>query len=122
MANVMDSKLPNAIKELEHALSFQSKAATDKFFLSGISKTFEVCLEYAWKHLKQRVEEQGLEAFSPKEIFKTAAKAGLLQNPEFYIECINARNCAVHDYFGTDPKQYLALIAKFAVRVQELLR
>jgi len=118
---VTDLKFKNSIKDLEHALTFVSKASSDKFYLSGISKSFEVCLEYLWKHLKQAIEEEGLEAYSPKEIVKTAAKAGLVDEAEFLIECINARNSAVHDYFGTDPKEYLALIGKFATRVKAFL-
>ena len=115
---VTDLKLKNSIKELEHALTFLPKARSDKVYLSGISKSFEVCLEYLWRHLKQRVEEEGLEAYSPKEIVKTAAKAGFIDDAEVLIECINARNSAVQDYFGTDPGEYLELIAKFAARIK----
>jgi hypothetical protein len=62
---------------------FESKACSDKFYLSGISKSFELCLEYLWKGLKQEIEEEGLEAYTPKE--------------------------------------YLALIGKFATRVKAFL-
>ena len=67
-----DSKLKKAVAELEHALSFENKISKDRFYFSGITKTFEVCLEYAWKYLKRRVIDAGIEIYGPKEVIKEA--------------------------------------------------
>ncbi len=50
-----DQKLRDAIRALEHALKFLPQAKKDNFYYAGIAKCFEICFEYAWKHLKLRL-------------------------------------------------------------------
>ena len=106
-------KLKQAVKELTHALSFENKAFKDSFYFSGITKCFETCFEYAWKYFKQKVNAEGLEAYSPKEAIKRAGQLELIKSVETWLEFLEARNNAVHDYFGFDDKDYLEIIKKF---------
>ena len=79
----------------------------------AICKAFEVALEYAWKDLKKIIEDKGLEAYSPKDVVREAANINLIEDPEDWIDYINARNLSVHDYFSLTEEATVELINKF---------
>jgi len=72
-----------------------------------VAKAFEVAVEYGWKDLKRRVEDEGLSAPSPKEAVRQAARLSFIEEPEKWIACINARNDSVHDYYRVPPERYI---------------
>jgi uncharacterized protein YutE (UPF0331/DUF86 family) len=112
-------KFDVSIKNLTEALSLkESTDLTEDLKFLMIVKAFEVCLEYTWKALKYRVEEEGLEARSPKEAIRQAAKIDLLSDPETLMQCLAARNASVHDYFGIPRAAYLSL-AESLLRIIE---
>lgn len=113
-------KLKDSVADLEHALTFLEKSKQDGFYFAGISKEFEVCFEYAWKFLKQRVEEEGLEAVSPKEAIKQAGHLGLIKDVELWLGFLQDRNIAVHDYLGMSNEDYLKTIQQFFSEVKKL--
>lgn len=113
-----EKKLPKAIKNLEDALKQHHTHATELNFLT-VSKAFETLMEYAWRILKIIVEEQGLEAPSPKMAIKEAAKLHLLSDPETWLDCLEARNNSVHDYFGISEEEYVTLAEKLLVLVRK---
>ena len=114
------AKLHQAVRDLEHALSFCDKALSDRFFLAGIAKSFETCLEYLWKYCRRCALDAGLEVYAPKDAFKTAGRLGILDDVEAWIEFINFRNRAVHDYLGVPDEEYLRTVKQFFARVKEL--
>lgn len=111
-------KLVDSIKALEHALRFKKEADKDQFYFFGISKSFEVCLEYAWKYLKKKVQEEGFEVYSPKEAIKYAGKMKLIDNVEKWLDFLKDRNMAVHDYLGVSDETYLETIEDFLTEVK----
>lgn len=113
-------KFKQSLGELEDALCFIDKAKDKRIYFSGISKSFEVCLEYAWKYLKKRAIDEGFEAYSPKESIKIAGKMGLIDDVEKWLECLADRNLAVHDYIGIEDEDYLETIQKFLVEAKRL--
>lgn len=113
-------KLKDAIKDLEHALTHIEKAKKDNFYFAGISKEFEVCFEYTWKYLKQKVEEEGLDAISPKEAIKQAGHIGLIKDVNLWLGFLQDRNIAVHDYLGMSTMDYLKTIQQFFSEIKKL--
>jgi nucleotidyltransferase substrate binding protein (TIGR01987 family) len=101
----IDAKLSQAIADLEHALDFEKQAQKDTFYMRGIAKSFEICLEYAWKYFKRCAQDNGLEAFSPKESIKMAGRLKLIDNVELWLDFLTDRNFAVHDYQGIDEQE-----------------
>src|SRR3989338_8471844 len=93
------TKLPKAISNLKAALRNYEESPTELNFLT-LSKAFEIGVEYAWRHLKERVEEEGLDAPTPKMAVREAARLEWISKPEKWLDCIDARNDSVHDYFG----------------------
>jgi nucleotidyltransferase substrate binding protein (TIGR01987 family) len=116
------SKLKEAVEALEHAMSFIEKAKKDQFYFAGISKNYEVCLEYAWKYLKRRAIDEGLEVNSPKEAIKFAGKLKIISNVEKWLDFLDDRNLAVHDYLGMNDKDYLKTIQEFLIEVKKLVQ
>jgi nucleotidyltransferase substrate binding protein (TIGR01987 family) len=114
-------KLRQAVGDLKHALEFEGKASKDSFYYLGIAKAFEVCLEYAWKFLKKQVEDEGLEARSPKEAIKIAGRLDIIDDVEKWLSFINTRNLAVHDYKSISDKEYLETIHSFSGEVSKLI-
>ena len=84
-----------------------------KLAFLAVTKAFEVFLEYSWKKLKQKVEDEGIEVYSPKETIREAARLELIDNPELWIKAINARNESVHDYYSMTEDDFIKLIKRF---------
>lgn len=113
-------KLKESITALAHALSFLEKAKQDDFYFSGIAKKFEICFEYAWKFFKLKANEEGLEAYSPKEAIKLAGRIGLIDNVEQWLDFLEDRNVGVHDYLGLSQADYLKTVQSFFAEVKKL--
>jgi nucleotidyltransferase substrate binding protein (TIGR01987 family) len=116
------NSLKKSIADLKHALTFEKRAVEDSFFAAGISKSFEICFEYAWKKMKLKANEHGLEAYSPRDAIKAAGRIGLIEDVEAWLGYLEDRNLSVHDYLGIDDQEYLATIKRFLLSVEKLLK
>lgn len=116
-------QLDTAYGHLEKALALYAKATEEDRELAflTVSKAFEVLVEYAWKDLKRRIEDEGLDAPSPKEAIRQSARLGFITDPDQWIASINARNDSVHDYFNIPEKDYLEITRNFLSLVDPLL-
>ncbi|MBI1871484.1 MAG: nucleotidyltransferase substrate binding protein [Chlamydiae bacterium] len=106
-------------KFLKEAIQLYESQPTDLSFLT-VAKSFEMVIEYAWRILKRFVEEQGLEAVSPKAAIRESAKLKLISDPEKWMECLEARNNSVHDYFGISQEEYVSLAKDLMELAKEL--
>lgn len=78
---------------------------------NGLIQRFEFTVETAWKTLKSFLEFNGfLPPSSPKEVFKFAAKEGLITSAEPFLNCINLRNQLSHDYSESKFKEGVVTI------------
>lgn len=114
-------KFEESIHHLDHALGFLKQAKPDPVYFAAVSKCFEVCLEYAWKDLKRRVVQEGIEVYSPKEVIKQAGRLGFIDNVEKWLDFLEDRNLAVHDYLGVSDEDYLKTIREFLPAVRKLM-
>ena len=107
-------KIKKSMLQLEAALRYYEAAQpnAELAFLT-LAKAFEVLVEYVWKELKARVEDEGLFANSPKDAVRQAATLGIIDQPEEWITCITARNDSVHDYFTIPQAEYAKIAAEF---------
>lgn len=101
-------RLPKAVNNLKEALDQYNKLRNELNFLT-VSKAFEILLEYSWRDLRREVEDQGLEASSPKMAMRQAAKLNIITDPELWLDCLDARNDSVHDYFSISESEYIEL-------------
>lgn len=115
MAQKKENKLNRAALDLASAMEFYKKTGGDEppAFLA-VAKAFEVAIEYAWKELKRRLEEKGVaDIYAPKDVIRKAAQIGMLDDPERWLDYIDARNDSVHDYYGMTQAEYVELARKF---------
>jgi uncharacterized protein YutE (UPF0331/DUF86 family) len=98
----------------------KAKDADLKFLM--LSKSFEILVESAWRYLKFKVEDEGLDAPSPKEAIRKAATIGLIDDPQFWMDCINARNDSVHNYFGISEGKFLELTFQLQDACKKLIK
>lgn len=118
----IDNKLRTSIEDLEHALNFANKIEKDGFYYAGISKCFEISLEYAWKYFKRKALEEGLEVFSPKDAIRCAGQMKIIGNVEKWLNFLEDRNLAVHDYLGISREDYLKTIRSFLDEAKKLVK
>ena len=110
-------KIQRSSGQLNEALvAYHARSGTGSGSLQflALAKAFEILFEYVWKELKFKIEDEGLFANSPKETIRQAAKLGLITEAEQWIDCANARNDSVHDYFGIPEPRYVQLVKQFA--------
>lgn len=86
--------LLNASAMLDEAL----KQAQSKLEQAGAIQHFEFCYELAWKTMRRILLQKGLEANSPRDVFRLAAQNNLIKNPEPWFETIRRRNLTTHTY------------------------
>ena len=105
---------------------------TDSFVLSGTSAKFSITFDLAWKVMKDiLIQHYAMTSFvagSPREVLRTAFKAGMISD-EIWMEMLKIRNQLVHDYDGVIVKEYCQRIVQeyidklweFRKRVEEIL-
>lgn len=65
----------------------------------ALINTYELTFELAWKVLKDYLkDEKGIEVLSPKESIKKAYDQAIIVNQDLWIEMLEARNSATHEY------------------------
>ena len=122
MVSSVQGKIEKSALQLKQALDqLNSKTGDKELQFLTVAKAFEVLVEYAWRELKYRVENEGLSAPSPKEAVRKACRIELIAEPERWIDSINARNDSVHNYFGIPRKKYIDLADEFIGLVQPLI-
>ena len=113
-------KFQDSLKALEDALIHKDKVNSDTIYMLGISKAYEVALEYAWKYFKWCAEQEELEPYSPKESVKMAGQINLISDVALWLDFLKQRNLAVHDYIGVSDTSYLAVIQKFLTEAKKV--
>ena len=107
-------KLDKALDTLQKAILHheQEDQHQDLSFLS-VAKAFEIAVEYAWRELKKRVQEEGLDVLSPKAAIREAARLGIIEQAESWLDYVQARNAGVHDYFSMGNDEYVSIAKEF---------
>ncbi|MFH1729423.1 MAG: nucleotidyltransferase substrate binding protein [Pseudomonadota bacterium] len=117
----MNNKFNESIVDFKNAFKFyESKKDGNEshFAFLALAKTFEISIEYAWKELKKIVEDEGLEAPSPKEAIRKAAKIGKISEVKLWFRFIEARNIGTHDYFGLEESEYLEIFKLYLEEIK----
>lgn len=88
-----------ALDNLKEIYAYQEPY--DTVVLTGLVGLYEVCFEQAWKLMKELLEKHGYEGSatgSPKQILKTAYKAGMIHDERIWLEALQERNNVAHSY------------------------
>ena len=76
---------------------FKSEGFAD-IYLDLVVKRFEFTYEMAWKALKRHLEFLGLEAKSPRMVFKEGFSQGIIKDESVWLDMIEQRNLTSHVY------------------------
>lgn len=95
MHSISTAQLKKALSALERALT-QPK---NEFTRGAAIQSFEYSFELSWKLLKRYFEfNQGLKELAVKDLFREAAKQGLIADPLRWFEYQKSRNLTSHTY------------------------
>jgi len=88
------SKLLKAKEVFEQ---FRNNLGDDKY-KAGSVKIFKVCYELSWKTMKCILTAQGVESTAPRDVFRKAGLAQLIDNPENWFTFIEKRHLTSYTY------------------------
>ena len=74
------------------------KEAENEYEYMGAVQAFEICYELAWSTLKKVLILHGKESYSPRDVFRKAYLAGLVNNFDTWVSYLDTRNLTVHTY------------------------
>ena len=86
--------LQNALKRLKEAIS-EPETQMNK---DATIQRFEFTFELAWKLMQFILSEENVNSYGPKNAIREAAKFGLIESAENWLEFAKMRNLATHTY------------------------
>ena len=89
------SNYKRATKQL---MEFIEKDQLNKFEVQGLIQCFEYTFELAWKTMKDYLEQEGLEAKSPRATIQTAFQMELITDGHSWIDALDKRTLMAHTY------------------------
>jgi nucleotidyltransferase substrate binding protein (TIGR01987 family) len=109
--------LSKALDKLQLTVKTKERYIEDGYedvYLEVLIKRFEFTYELMWKSLKRYLDFEGLEARSPRSVFKKAYELGLLKEEEIWLDMMETRNLTTHIYDEWQMKELASKIARFA--------
>ena len=104
------AQFAKAVSRFDEALSREPGA--DPLALDASTQRFEFCFELCWKLLKRSLLFQGIDATSPRDVFKEAFRQGWLsEGDNFWAKMIEDRNLTSHTY---NEERALEIYSRFA--------
>lgn len=95
-------KVENFYKALENLKTiYNYQEPYEDVVLTGMVTYFSLCFEQSWKAMKEILEDQGFsegKTGSPKQVIKTAFKAGMISDEGVWIDALICRNNVAHAY------------------------
>jgi len=93
--NLVLTPLKKALKSLHNAIN----QPFNEYTRDATIQRFEYTFELSWKILKRHISmETGINEYTIKNIFRTAAKQGLITHVDAWFDYLKARNLTSHTY------------------------
>ena len=107
------------VYQLERAIA----QPVNEFTRDATIQRFEFCYELAWKLLKTRLQQEGIEALTPRQALREALQAEWLDNGNIWSEIQRYRNLTSHTYNERLADEVYEFICQTAfVQFQTLVR
>lgn len=109
----MNEELKYAFIKLENALVKLKEGANEarcELEEDGVIQRFEFTFELLWKTLKIFLQNKGIVARTPRDVFKEAFRLEWLNNEEVFLDMIEDRNKTSHIYDKETSRQIFARI------------
>lgn len=109
----------SAITRLEEAL--KSPVDKNQIYLDASIQRFEFCYELCWKTLKRFLKVEGIDARTPREVFKESFKLGLLsEGDDLWSQMIKDRSITSHTYQEELAKEIYGRLSSYLKCYQNL--
>ena len=106
-------KLGNYIKAVSKLEQVINAPEENDYKLDAIIKRFEFTYELSWRLLKAYLEYNGIDAKAPRDCFKEAFAAGVIEDGEGWIDMLEDRNITSHTYNEEDARVICRRISDF---------
>ena len=111
----------NFLKSREQFEKYRHNLETEQN-RAGAIQAFEYTYETAWKAMKRILRSQGLvEASSPRQCFREAAKIGLILDPKGWFYFLDIRNLTVHTYSEKNVETVIESFDQFSLALDEFV-
>jgi len=100
----------NALDKFVNVVDREDDFKTDGFedvYLDLIVKRFEFTYEMSWKALKRYLDFVGIDAKSPRAVFKEAYALQIIVNEGIWLDMIEQRNLSSHIYDESEIREIL---------------
>jgi nucleotidyltransferase substrate binding protein (TIGR01987 family) len=89
---------------------------------AGAIQAFEFCYDLSWKTMKRLLEVQGINVYTPREIFREAAAVGLILDPKPWFDFMKIRNITAHTYDKENVEQVIMVFDDFSTILFSFLK
>ena len=114
LENIIITPLIKAHTALKKALAETST----ELERDGCIQRFEFTYELFWKTLKKILKFKGVIVNNPRDVFREAAKEGLIEDPKFWFEVITKRNLTTHTYREESSIEVFEALPEIAKRIE----
>ena len=85
---------------LQEAIEFYNEGKMEQLAKEGMIQRFEICMELAWKVMKDYLEYNGIifKQVIPTAVIKEAIESKLIENGDNWMAALAARNKTSHIY------------------------
>ncbi|MGH6625275.1 MAG: nucleotidyltransferase substrate binding protein [Burkholderiaceae bacterium] len=127
------SSLTSSIGALERALHVTADGVqwaglspeTQEAVRAGVVQNFEVAYEQSWKMMRRWLEANPLagdvSGATMRQVYRLAAKAGLIDDVDLWMDFHQARNQTAHTYNSKTAEMVFALSARFLPEAKRTL-
>ena len=98
-----------------------SRNLTDEQYQAGAIQSFEWCYELSWKFMRKVLIKNDIEAEVKKDIFRQAARIGLIESPEAWFKFNELRNLTSHTYDEDESNKVVKALPEFDKALDQLI-
>lgn len=93
------------------------KVAKSDLEIAGAIQGFKFCYELAWKTMKRILAYRGIEAHSPRQVFRLSAREDLIGDLNMWFEFIEKRSLTTHAYNLNVANEIFTFLPRFAEKL-----
>jgi nucleotidyltransferase substrate binding protein (TIGR01987 family) len=109
-------------KEFKHIVAISPPSFDLELKKTGLIQGFEFCYERCWKTIKKLLEKDGKQPLSTKDIFRMAAAAGFIKDPEPWFVFLDKRNLTSHAYEEDKAELVIEILDQFEKEVEDFIK
>ena len=112
----------NDLQKAASKLQEATQAPATELNRDATIQRFEFTFELAWKLMHAILQDQGIEAYGPKNTLREAAKLGIISDPDHWFATLYDRNLTTHKYDEKTAEAIYARAKEFVKTVTDLIK